>query len=68
VVGGTEHTPAVARDSDSSVTLSEAADDLESRTAQSFTTDSDDVDDEGAFDRELDDYPDSEPSKPESQV
>lgn len=68
VVGGTEHTPAVASDSESSVTLSEAVDDLESRTAQSLTVDSDEFDDDSDFDRELDDYPDTESSKPESQV
>jgi segregation and condensation protein B len=68
VVGGTEHTPEVDKVSESPVTLSEAADDLESRAEQALTADLDDVDDDSDIDRELDDYPDTESSKPESQV
>ena len=40
VVGGTEHKPTVSRGSDSPVTLSEAADDLESRAAHALASES----------------------------
>lgn len=40
VVGGTEHRPAMSGGSDSTVTLSEAADDLESRAARTLASES----------------------------
>jgi segregation and condensation protein B len=62
VVGGTEYIPAAA----SAVTLSEAADDLESRAAQAQFTDRGDVDPDD--DSGLHDYPGGEPATPESQA
>ncbi len=68
VVGGTEHKPAMGQAGDSAVTLSEAADDLESRAAQAQIAERGDVDhdEDSAFSQE-DNYPASESAKPESQ-
>ena len=61
VVGGTDHAPV----SDSPVTLSAAADDLASRAQQSHVADPDDSE---GFSSELDEYPESGPSRSESPV
>ena len=73
VVGGTEHTPSDDDESDtSSVTLSEAADELESRAAQADSADEANdpeaiVEDEVEDGLEQDDFANAEPTKPESQ-
>ena len=73
VVGGTEHTPSDDDESDiSSVTLSEAADELESRAAQADSADEANdpeaiVEDEEEDGLEQDDFANAEPTKPESQ-
>lgn len=73
VVGGTEHTPSDDDESDtSSVTLSEAADELESRAAQADSADEANdpeaiVEDEIEDGLEQDDFANAEPTKPESQ-
>jgi segregation and condensation protein B len=68
VVGGTEHKPMMSQVSDNAATLSAAADELESRAAQSLATDLRDVDDDSDLDLALDDSPASESAKPESQA
>ncbi len=68
VVGGTEHKPVMSQASDNAVTLSAAADELESRAALSLAADLRGVDHDGDLDSGLDDYPASESAKPESQA
>jgi segregation and condensation protein B len=72
VVGGTEHTPRPDPADDDAVRLAEAVDDLESRAAQPQATDSgmdsESIDDDDAFDAELDDFTDDTSSKPESKI
>ena len=68
VVGGTEYKPAMSQAADGSVTLSEAADDLESRAAQAQIAEQGDVDhDRDSVFSQEDNYPVSESAKPESQ-
>lgn len=64
VVGGTEHAVGEGEE-DGPVSLAEAAEDLELRAAQSQVVDSEGVDSED--DPDSSDYPDNEPSQPESQ-
>jgi segregation and condensation protein B len=68
VVGGTDYKPTMGQSVDSVVTLSEAADDLESRAAHAQIVELGDVEDDedSAFSQE-DSYPASESAKPESQ-
>jgi segregation and condensation protein B len=70
VVGGTAHVSPETNDTDEPVTLDEAVDDLEARASQAEATDipEDDADADEDIDSELDDYPDSSPPKPESQI
>lgn len=67
VVGGTEHARAGSVPDAAGVTLSEAADDLESRAPQAMIDAPDDLDPDDDFDSEVDDYADTESSRPESQ-
>lgn len=70
VVGGTALAALPGSDNDEPVTLSQAADDLETRAAQSEAVDLEDDNDNNAdFDPQLDDdYADVSSSKPESQT
>jgi len=65
VVGGTEHALGEGEDDDSPVSLEEATDELELRAAQSPAEDLSGIESEDDLDSN--DYPDSEPSQPESQ-
>jgi segregation and condensation protein B len=68
VVGGTEYKPPKSQAADGYVTLSEAADGLESRAAQAQIAEQGDVDHDGDFVfSQEDNYPVSESAKPESQ-
>jgi segregation and condensation protein B len=68
LVGGTEHALGEGQGSDDAVTLSQAADDLETRAAQSSDEDIDSIGDEADVDPELGDPVQTESSNPESKV
>jgi segregation and condensation protein B len=68
LVGGTEHVLDEGQGSDDAVTLSQAADDLEARAAQSSDEDIDSIGDEADVDPELGDPVQTESSNPESNV
>ena len=68
LVGGTEHALGEGQGSDDAVTLSQAADDLEARAAQSSDEDRDSIGGEADVDPELGDPVQTESSNPESKV
>ena len=68
LVGGTEHALGEGQGSDDAVTLSQAADDLEARAAQSSDEDLDSIGGEADVDPELGDPVQTESSNPESKV
>jgi segregation and condensation protein B len=68
LVGGTEHILEDGQGGADSVTLSQAADNLEARAAQSSDEDFDSSGDEADFEPELGDPVQTEPSNPESKV